>query len=536
MPPPSRDPRLLRAADALAKNRLDEAEPALAGWIAEHPADPYALRMMAELLGRLGRYRESERLLARALVLAPDFDAARFNYALILHRQSKSEAALTEIDRLLAATPGHPGYRNLKAAMLARLGDYAGAIALYESLLAEFPHNPRGHMSHGHALKTMGRAADCITAYRTAVAQAPTLGEAWWSLANLKTYRFAPADLAAMRAALAMPGISDDDRLHLDFALGKALEDAREYEASFRHYAAGNQRRRSQLRWDGAANRAHVVANEALFSRDFLAARHGQGCAAADPIFVVGLPRAGSTLIEQILASHSQVEGTMELPDVAAIARGLSDRLPGQDPLLYLEALAAAAPAELAALGQDYLDRTRIQRKTGRPHFIDKMPNNFAYAGLIHLMLPNAIIIDARRHPLATCFSAWKQHFARGQSFTYDLAELGEYYTDYVRLMGHFDAVLPGRVLRVDHEALVTDTENQVRRMLAHCGLAFEPGCLDFHRNQRPVRTASSEQVRQPITTAGLDQWRQYEPWLGDLKATVATIVAQDGSATSRHA
>ena len=536
MPPPSHDPRLLRAADALAKNRLDEAEPALAAWIAEHPTDPYALRMMAELLGRLGRYRESERLLARALVLAPDFDAARFNYALILHRQSKSEAALTEIERLLAATPGHPGYRNLKAAMLARLGDYAGAIALYERLLAEFPHNPRGHMSHGHALKTMGRAADCITAYRAAVAQAPTLGEAWWSLANLKTYRFAPADLAAMRAALATPGISDDDRLHLDFALGKALEDARDYAASFGHYAAGNRRRRSQLRWDGAANRAHVVANEALFSRDFLAARHGQGCAATDPIFVVGLPRAGSTLIEQILASHSQVEGTMELPDVAAIARGLSDRLPGQDPLLYLEALAAAGPAELAALGQDYLDRTRIQRKTGRPHFIDKMPNNFAYAGLIHLMLPNAIIIDARRHPLATCFSAWKQHFARGQSFTYDLAELGEYYADYVRLMGHFDAVLPGRVLRVDHEALVTDTENQVRRMLAHCGLAFEPGCLDFHRNQRPVRTASSEQVRQPITTAGLDQWRHYEPWLGDLKATVATIVAQDGSATSRHA
>jgi hypothetical protein len=339
-----------------------------------------------------------------------------------------------------------------------------------------------------------------------------------------------------MRAALAMPDISDDDRLHLDFALGKALEDAREYEASFRHYAAGNQRRRSQLRWDGAANRAHVEANERLFTADFFAARHGQGCPAADPIFVVGLPRSGSTLIEQILASHSQIEGTMELPDVAAIARGLSDKIAGDSPLLYLEALAAAAPAELAALGQDYLDRTRIQRKTGRPHFIDKMPNNFAYTGLIHLMLPGAIIIDARRHPLATCFSAWKQHFARGQSFTYDLAELGEYYADYVRLMAHFDAVLPGRVLRVDHEALVTDTEGEVRRLLAHCGLAFEPGCLDFHRNQRPVRTASSEQVRQPITTAGLDQWRHYEPWLGDLKATVATIVSQDDSMAGRHA
>ena len=536
MNPPSRDPRLLRAADALAKNRLDEAEPALAAWIAKHPADPYALRMMAELLGRLGRYRESEKLLARALVLAPGFDAARFNLALVLHRQSKSEAALIEIDRLLTTTPSHPGYRNLKAAMLARLGDYGGAIAIYDRLLAEFPVNPRGHMSHGHALKTMGRAADCIATYRTAVAQAPTLGEAWWSLANLKTYRFAAGDLAAMRAALATPGISDDDRLHLDFALGKALEDARAYEASFAHYAAGNRVRRSQLRWDGGANRAHVVANERLFSADFFAARAGQGCPAPDPIFVVGLPRSGSTLIEQILASHSQVEGTMELPDVAAIARGLSDTVPGQSPLVYLDALAAAGPDALAALGQDYLDRTRIQRKTDRPFFIDKMPNNFAYAGLIHLMLPRAIIIDARRHPLATCFSAWKQHFARGQSFTYDLVELGHYYADYVRLMAHFEHVLPGRVLRVDHEALVTDTESEVRRMLAHCGLEFEAGCLEFHRNQRPVRTASSEQVRQPITAAGIDQWRHYEPWLGDLKATLVTIMSQDGGATTPRA
>ncbi len=530
MPPPSRDPRLLRAADALAKNRLDEAEPALAAWIAEHPADPYALRMMAELLGRLGRYRESEKLLARALVIAPGFDAARFNYALILHRQSKSEAALAEIERLLANAPGHPGYRNLKAAMLARLGDYAGAIAIYDRLLAEFPQNPRGHMSHGHALKTMGRSSDCIVAYRTAVAQAPTLGEAWWSLANLKTYRFDAADLAAMRAALATPDISDDDRLHLDFALGKALEDARAYEASFAHYAAGNRLRRRQLKWDGAANRAHVEANERLFTPKFFAARQDDngpwGCPAPDPIFVVGLPRSGSTLIEQILASHSQVEGTMELPDVAAIARGLSDLAAGDSPLVYLEALAAAGPEALAALGQDYLARTRIQRKTGRPRFIDKMPNNFAYTGLIHLMLPNAIIIDARRHPLATCFSAWKQHFARGQSFTYDLVELGDYYADYVRLMAHFDAALPGRVLRVDHEALVADTEGQVRRMLAHCGLDYEPACLEFHRNQRPVRTASSEQVRQPISTAGLDQWKHFEPWLGDLKATLTEILS----------
>ena len=526
LPPPSRDPRLLRAADALAKNQLDIAEPGLKAWLALHPADFYALRMMAELLGRLGRYRESEALLARALVLAPGFDAARFNYALVLHRQSKTIEAMAEIERLLAAQPGHPGYRNLKAAMLARLGEYDAAIGIYEKLLAEYPQNPRGHMSHGHALKTMGRSADCIAAYRRAVAQAPTLGEAWWSLANLKTFRFSDTDITAMTAALAAPALPDDDRLHLDFALGKALEDRAEYATAFDHYAAGNARRRAQVRWDAAANHRHVLASERIFTADFLSARRGQGCAAPDPIFIVGLPRSGSTLIEQILSSHSQVEGTMELPDIAAIARGLSDRKPGEDAIAYLDALGECDAAGLAALGQDYLDRTRIQRKTDRPRFIDKMPNNFAYAGLIHLILPNAIIIDARRHAMATCFSAWKQHFARGQTFTYDLVELGEYYRDYVRMMDHFDAVLPGRVLRVSHEALVTDTEAEVRRLLAHCGLDFEPACLAFHENKRAVRTASSEQVRQPIFTEGLAQWRHFEPLLGGLKATLGDALS----------
>ncbi len=523
--PPSRDPRLLRAADALAKNRLELAEPALKAWLAEHPGDFYALRMLAELNGRIGRYREAETLLARALVLAPDFDAARFNYALVLHRQSKTEAGLAEIERLLANAPRHPGYRNLKAAMLARLGEYAAAIAIYEPLLAEFPDNARGHMSHGHALKTLGQSAAAIAAYGRAVAREPTLGEAWWSLANLKTFRFSPGDVAAMRAALARPDLGDDDRLHLDFALGKALEDAGQYEAAFGHYAAGNTRRRGQIRWDGAANTAHVAACEALFTPEFFAARPG-GDPARDPIFVVGLPRSGSTLIEQILASHSRVEGTMELPDMTAIARGLGDTAPGSAGTGYLKALAAADAPARAALGADYLRRTRIQRKTDRPYFIDKMPNNFHYLGLIHLALPNAIIIDARRHAMATCFSAWKQHFARGQGFTYDLGELGGYYADYVRLMDHFDRVLPGRVLRVQHETLVHNTEAEVRRLLAHCGLDFEPGCLAFHQNPRAVRTASSEQVRQPIFTDGLDQWRHFEPWLGDLKATLGPRLA----------
>ena len=341
----------------------------------------------------------------------------------------------------------------------------------------------------------------------------------------MKTHRFDDTDVAAMRTALTDHSLGDDDRLHLDFALGKAFEDRADYAASFRHYDAGNAVRRGQIIWDEAANQAHRQQCEALFTADFFAAREDQGCAARDPIFVVGLPRSGSTLIEQILSSHSQVEGTMELPDIAAIARGLADRTVPKATRWYLDALAAAGPDELRALGEEYLARTRIQRRTDRPRFVDKMPNNFAYTALIHLALPNATIIDARRHPVATCFSAWKQHFARGQTYTYDLGELGRFYLDYVGLMAHFDRVLPGRVLRVDHEALVTDTEAQVRRILDHCGLDFEPGCLAFHENKRAVRTASSEQVRQPITSAGLDQWKHFDPWLGDLKATLAAVL-----------
>jgi tetratricopeptide (TPR) repeat protein len=531
----------MAAGAALARNDLDKADPLLKDWLAANPDDIYALRMLAELFGRLGRYRDSEKLLARALAIAPAFDAARFNYALVLHRQSRTEAAIVEVDRLLEANPGHPGYRNLKAAMCARLGNYAEAIDIYTALLADHPDNPRGHMSFGHALKTVGRRADCEAAYRAAVARAPTLGEAWWSLANLKTFRFTDADLAAIRAALARRDLGPEDRLHLDFALGKALEDRGEFEASFHHYAAGNRGRRTQVNWDGAANRAHAAAVAGLFDAGYFAARAGQGCPAADPIFVVGLPRSGSTLIEQILASHSQVEGTMELPDMAQLARDLAEKAfqkqragerprasdtRERDPIVYLDELAVAAPEELAAIGAAYVERTRIHRKTDRPRFVDKMPNNFALVAMIQLVLPNAIIIDARRHAMATCFSAWKQHFARGQTFTYDLRELGEYYRDYIGLMDHFDRALPGRVLRVWHERLVMDTEAEVRRILDHCGLDYEAGVLDFHRNRRPVRTASSEQVRQPIFTEGLEQWRHYAPWLDDLKATLGPELA----------
>ncbi|HEY5718747.1 MAG TPA: sulfotransferase [Gammaproteobacteria bacterium] len=511
------DPRLLDAATALCDNRIAVAEALLREHLRQHPTDVAAIRMLAEVAARLGRYGDSENLLARCLELAPSFTAARYNYALVLHRQGKAEA-LEEIERVLAIDPHNPGYRNLQAAILIRVGEFDRAIAIYESVLAEYPNQPKAWMSLGHALKSAGRQPDSIAAYRRSIELAPGFGEAYWSLANLKTFGFSSAELDTMRAQLVRPGLTDEDRLHLHFAIGKALEDAGEYAGSFEHYAAGNRLRRATTGYDADETTAHMQRCKELFSEEFFTRRKGWGAAAPDPIFIVGLPRSGSTLIEQVLSSHSAVEGTMELPDVISIARALGGRKTRGETSRYPEVLATLDARELRALGEQYLERTRIQRKTDAPLFIDKMPNNFAHVGLIHLMLPQAKIIDARRHPLGCCFSAFKQHFARGQNFTYDLQELGRYYRDYVELMAHFDAVLPGRVHRVAYETFVEDTESELRRLLDYCGLPFEAACLRFYENARAVRTASSEQVRQPIYRDAMDHWRHFEPWLDPLK------------------
>jgi len=521
----TRDPRLLDAAIALAENRIPAAETLLREHLKQAPTDVAAIRMFAEVAARLGRNEDAVNLLARCLELAPSFHAARQNYALVLHRSNQPEQALVEIERLLAAEPGHLGCRNLKAAVLCRIGEYEPAIRIYADLLEHYPRNPKVWVSYGHALKTAGHGDRAIDAYRRSLELEPSFGEVWWSLANLKTYRFSADDLAAMRRQLARTDLAEDDRLHLEFAAGKALEDAGEYETSFRHYAQGNAIRHAQLHYSADDTHARVQHIRAHYTRDFFAARAGAGSPARDPIFVVGLPRAGSTLIEQILSSHSQVEGTMELPEVTSITRMLRTQADADSAMPYHDALAALDVDALRALGERYLEHTRIQRKTSAPLFIDKMPNNFMHIGLIHLMLPNAKIIDARRHPLGCCFSGFKQHFARGQSFSYDLEDLGRYYRDYVALMGHFDAVLPGRVHRVVYERMVEDTEGEVRRLLDYCGLPFEESCLRFFQNARPVRTASSEQVRQPIYREGVDHWRHYAPWLVPLELALGPVL-----------
>jgi len=521
-----RDPDLMAAAAALVDGKPGEAETALRALLAARPDEPAALRMLAEAVARLGRQEEAEDLLVRCLTIAPGFTAARQNLATVLYRLGRSEEALVQLETLLADDPRNPAHLNLKAAALARIGEYARSIAIYEDVLERYPQQPKGWMSYGHALKTVGRAADCAAAYRKAVDQAPALGEAWWSLANMKTWRFDEADLAAMEGQLARPDLSDDDRLHLDYALGKAHEDAGRYAESFACYDRGAALRRSQLAYDPATIRQHVARSKALLTPGLFAERAGQGCPAPDPIFILGLPRSGSTLVEQILASHSAVEGTMELPDIGAIAKRLGGAKTSREPSAYPEILATLDPDQLAALGQEFLDRTRVQRKTGRPLFIDKMPNNWAHVGLIALILPNAKIIDARRHPMGCCFSGFKQHFARGQSFSYGLDDIGRYYADYVELMAHFDAVLPGRAHRVIYEEMVADPESRIRALLDYCGLPFEDSCLNFHENDRAVRTASSEQVRKPIFKDAVEHWRNYEPWLDPLKSALGPVLS----------
>jgi tetratricopeptide (TPR) repeat protein len=513
-----RDPQLMAAALALHENRLHDAEPILKGHLKTKPFDVAAIRMLAELAARIGRHADAENLLRRALELAPQFFAARSNLATVLYRQNRTAEALVELDHLLDEVPEDLSGANLKAAVLGRLGDFEEAIELYEMVLAQLPEQPKIWMSYGHVLKTVGRQEESVAAYRKATSISPQLGEAHWSLANLKTVKLGADDIAIMDAALETRGLRDDDRFHLHFALGKAHEDMGNAAAAFGHYDTGNRLRRDLLAYDAADTTKQVARAKSIFDAAHFADRIGKGCQSTDPIFILGLPRAGSTLIEQILSSHSAIEGTIEHPDIPALAARIGARKGG---------IAAFSEAELSAMGQEYLERTRAQRKTDKPFFIDKLPNNWAHIGLIKTILPNAQIIDARRHPLGCCFSNFKQHFARGQSFTYSLADIGSYYRDYVDLLAHFDGVLPAQIRRVHYEDMVADQELQTRALLTFLDLPFEEACLRFYENERAVRTASSEQVRQPIFQEGTEQWQKFDGYLDPLKRALGDVLTE---------
>jgi predicted Zn-dependent protease len=519
------DSRLSEAATALANERLTAAEELLRHALARSPQDAAALRLLAEVASVREDFSQAEGLLEECLRLAPGYSRARLDLAQVLRKRMQGEPMLPLLERLLAMDPHNLRYRTLQAAAYSLLGRSERAIQILEALVREFPRDEVVWLNYGHTLRAAGRQREAIDAYRKCIEVKPGFGNAWMALANLKTFRFTESDVAAMQERLAREEILNDDRAQFEFSLGKALEDAGDFAASFEHYARGNERRRAVVHYQGESVTRLVQRTRALYTREFFTARAGWGCPSQDPIFIVGLPRAGSTLLEQILASHSQIEGTRELTDVLQFALELGDREeePGKPPV-YPQSVARLARSEIAALGERYLAQTRAHRLLGRPRFIDKMGSNFLHLGLIHLMLPNARIIDARRSALGCCFANFKQHFQRGLWFSYSLEDLARYYREYVSLMAHFDAVLPGRIYRVCYEDVVRDLEGEVRRLLDHLGLPFEEQCLRFHETRRTVATLSSEQVRQPLYTEGVAQWRNFEPWLGPLKEALGEL------------
>jgi predicted Zn-dependent protease len=517
-------PELSDAIVALGENRLTTAEAMLRQRLQQAPHDVRALRMLADVALRREADAEAEARLTECLRLAPGYAAARYALACLLYAQQRHAEVLPLIERLLAVEPHDIDYRSLKAQALRFLGRNAEAVALMEQVVAEHPQEAQAWLLCGHLLREVGQRTRAIDMYRRALAVRPGSGRAYWSLANLKTFRFGAADLAAMQEQLARSAVRDTERIHLEFALGKALEDEGKFAASFEHYARGNALQRATIGYDPQALAAELRRMKALYTERFFEERSGWGSSRADPIFIVGLPRSASTLLEQILGSHSQVEATRELPDLDAIVFQLMSR-PAAAGHRYPELVAGLERQEAEACATRYLSRTQAHRSSGKPRFVDKMLGNFAHIGLIQLMFPRAAIIDARRHPLGCGLSCYKQLFVRAQGFSYDLGELGRYYRDYAELMEHLDAALPGRVYRVHYERLVADPEGELRKLLDYAGLPFEEQCLRFHESRRIVQTISSEQVRQPIYAESVDHWRHYEPWLAPLKEALGDLV-----------
>ncbi len=507
---------LIGAMHLLHDGKLLKAERACRVFLQKTPHHVEGMRLLAEIGSRLGVLEDAEFLLESARELEPGNTQVWLDYIQILRKRQKFEAARDQAKALYETDPANPVFQSHFAIESMQTGDYDTALELFDSILERLPSDPATLTSKGHALKTLGRQDDAVAAYRAAFAAKPDHGDAYSALANLKTYRFTDAEIAAMRSQLATPGLEHAARVHFAFALAKALEDAGDMDGAFDHYEMGNTLKRGQSRYSADQMDAEFEAQKAICTPDLFAATSGQGCPAPDPIFILGLPRSGSTLVEQILASHSQVDGTLELPNILALAHRLGGRIRGEGAPRYPGVLADLKPDQLRQFGEDYIEKTRIHRR-GAPRFTDKMPNNFRHIGLIRLILPNAKIIDARRDPMDCCVSGFKQLFAEGQEFTYGLDEMGRYYRGYADLMDHWDRIFPGAVLRVQHEVLVADLETQIRRILDFCGLPFEPACLTFYETERAVRTASSEQVRQPVSGKAIGGWRRFAHRLGPL-------------------
>lgn len=514
-------PAVIKATGLFCEGDWAAAEKVVRAQLLQHGDHPEAMRLLARIAISRDILDEADVLLEAAVQMDPEYVELRRDYACVLLDRHKYTDAIRELDRLLAVDPDSRDYRTLRATAAVGLGDHEAGIRGFTAVLEQTePASPTAAdllLSIGHSHKTLGQRPQAVDAYQRAIAIRPHFGDAYWSLANLKTYRFSDADIEALRKTEADESLSSMDRYHLCFALGKALEDRRDYSTSWHYYARGNAMKRAASRYRPDLLEQNTRLQREVCTPAFFAARAGWGCAAPDPIFILGLPRAGSTLLEQILASHSQVEGTQELANIPRYALQLQGLNPDMDNPRYPKSLLDLDQDRVREFGQKYLDDTRIYRGD-RPFFIDKMPNNFRHVGLIKLILPNAKIIDARREPMACCFGNLKQLFARGQEFCYSIEDIARYYRTYLDLMAHWNEALPGQVLKVQHEDVVDDLEGSVRCILEFLGLPFESACLEFHKNVRSVKTASSEQVRQPIYREGLDQWRHYEPWLGELR------------------
>ncbi len=520
-------PKELRSvASFIYDGRLQKADRLCRHYLQSHKQDVEGIRLLARVGERLDLLLDAEFLLETALELAPNHGRCRADYANLLLRMQKFERAHEQTKRLVNEGPEDPACLALHANAKAGIGKHEEAIDIYNQVIDLSQGQHRLHVMRGHAEKTIGRLEAAIVSYRQAYVLQPDYGDAFWSLANTKTYRFSQSELEHMRDYADRKDIALEDRVHFCFALGKAHEDRADFEASFTRYKQGNALQRGSVKHSADKLATQSEAHKTVCRPALFAGAQGAGCPALDPIFIVGLPRAGSTLLEQILASHSEVDGTHELPNIPSLANRLGRSRDGAQGQRYPAILTELDQGYFRRFGERYIEDTRVYR-AGAPRFIDKNPNNFFHIGLIRLILPNAKVIDARRHPLACCFSGFKQLFGQGQEFSYGLTEIGNYYRKYVELMDHWNEVLPGFVQLVQHERVVEDLESEVHRLLDFCELPFEAACLDFHKTERGIRTPSSEQVRQPIYRAGLEAWRPFEAWLAPLKEALGPDVCR---------
>lgn len=521
------DPKMKEMREARKfqeEGRHAEARRLVKNMLREDPSDINALNLMGSICMAQSLYSDAEAFLRQAVGLAPDFAAAWHLLSMALKEQRRTEEAVDAMDEALSLEPMHAEWHSTMGNLLMVWGKEERALVSFNKALAIKPDHAGALLSRGHILKTIGDQDDAIRSYRASASVRPDLGEVYWSLANLKTFRFDDSEVANMQAQLDSDKISDEARIHFCYSLGKHYEDQEDYPKAFEYYSKGGASKREMVKYDPLQNSAHADKIIEVFTPEFIESRQSYGNPDPAPILIVGLPRSGSTLVEQILSSHSQIDGTAELPDLMHLGNATGrNRF---DALQYPETLINMDATNATGLGKDYIENT-FRHRHGAAFFTDKMPNNFPHIGFLHLILPNAKVIDARRHPLDSCFGTFKQLFAKGQPFSYDLFDLGQYYIDYIRLMEHWDQVLPGKVLRVQYEDNVADQETQARRMIEHCGLEWEDQVLRFYESDRAVKTASSEQVRQPIYNKSVNSWKRYETELADLIIILEDVLAK---------